>query len=596
MLKRLLSAPQSFQAQIASEERDLRTSTAGRASTKQRFEWNIPFPVQLGLVFFNAAVGFLLLRTSDYLAVDGALRALEVYQRGEAFLHPNNHLLYPVDVYIWSKILGSLGLHAHGPFAFLAIAQSMNGVAAAGCLAILYGLCYKLTNRASIAAVITIGLGLSRAFLAHATNSSEPMVGLLWTFVSLALVLYGASSEKIWPRVLAGLFLALATATYQSMLLTGPALAFLLWQWPGNQGGGPRSRKRFASIMHFGAGVVFGGLFIFGSAYYWEGTRTVAGLVHRFLRVDPFFQAETGVRLLRFVTMLPGLTYALFPCLPRDCSGFRCLGEAVHHSWIPLTGLAVGATALLTIALLIFGRTLWPMMTKPSRVSLIACLICLIPTMALLATYMPTYDKLWLQPLACIYVISAVIFATAARLTGQPARRFRYLVPAGCAVVAVVGASNLGRFALSSPGSTPYLTDAQQLATLVQAEDLLVGDWNEPFLLYQAFWAERNNAFNVPTDAIHFRGKTVGRLRDLTAHIQQRGGKIFFIGLLDIPAEEWRSSFNGSSLPYSAFDAYRMCTHSIRPLLYHSRMITLRQLDACPAFALTGGDRLNAQR
>jgi hypothetical protein len=149
----------------------------------------ISYPAQAAVVFVASVVVFLLLRTSDYLAVDGGIRALQIYQLGRPFLHPNNHLLYAFNVYAWTTVLRLLGFHLNDPFSFLAAAQAMNAVAAAGCLTMVYCVSFKVTNRAALAALVTVGFAFSRAFIVHAINSAEPMVGLLWSGVSMMLAL-----------------------------------------------------------------------------------------------------------------------------------------------------------------------------------------------------------------------------------------------------------------------------------------------------------------------------------------------------------------------------------------------------------------------
>lgn len=82
------------------------------------------------VIFLVAASLYISLRSSNYLAVDGALRAINVYRLERPTLNGNEHLLYPVDIFIWTKLLNALGFEAHSPLEFLALAQSMNAAAA----------------------------------------------------------------------------------------------------------------------------------------------------------------------------------------------------------------------------------------------------------------------------------------------------------------------------------------------------------------------------------------------------------------------------------------------------------------------------------
>jgi hypothetical protein len=84
------------------------------------------------VVFLAFALLFILLRTQQYLAVDGALRALSVYWLGYPPIGDNNHVLYFVNIFAWTKAGYVLGVESTNPFQFIRVAQAMNGVAAAG--------------------------------------------------------------------------------------------------------------------------------------------------------------------------------------------------------------------------------------------------------------------------------------------------------------------------------------------------------------------------------------------------------------------------------------------------------------------------------
>ena len=103
------------------------------------------FFAQAALIFVVSAIVFISLRSTQYLAVDGAIRALEVYRNPHPFVHGNNHLLYPIDILEWTCLLQALGISPLDPFQFMADAQAMNAVAAASCLAMFYLFCCAAT-------------------------------------------------------------------------------------------------------------------------------------------------------------------------------------------------------------------------------------------------------------------------------------------------------------------------------------------------------------------------------------------------------------------------------------------------------------------
>src|SRR5260370_41996457 len=65
------------------------------------------------LVSFTAM--YILLRSRDYLAVDGAVRCLYVYWHRLPITAGNNHLLYYVNSYLWTNLLRALGITPPSP-------------------------------------------------------------------------------------------------------------------------------------------------------------------------------------------------------------------------------------------------------------------------------------------------------------------------------------------------------------------------------------------------------------------------------------------------------------------------------------------------
>jgi hypothetical protein len=87
-------------------------------------------------VFTVAATAYLLLRSHNIVAVDGAIRAFLVYQK-PLTVTLDTHMLYRVWVWLWIKGLAMLGCHPAGPLEYWRAVQGMHGVAAAGCVTIL---------------------------------------------------------------------------------------------------------------------------------------------------------------------------------------------------------------------------------------------------------------------------------------------------------------------------------------------------------------------------------------------------------------------------------------------------------------------------
>jgi hypothetical protein len=530
------------------------------------------------LVFAAATLAYIALRNSN-VVVSGAPRAFEVYARQRMFLHTNEHLLYPVNIYLWTRTLSAVGFAAATPTGFYALAEALNAAAAAGSVAIVYLLCVTLTQRAGLSLLISTGFALSRAFLTHATCASEPTVGLFWSLVSALLVGISLTGKNRWLASVAGFVLILAMGSYQSMVLAGPALAALIWLWPDGEN---PDRRRFASrawaCAPFLLGCCVGFVLIYGGAYYLSGTRGLAAIVERFVHV-PAEQIYGGFSPVKLVAFPLGFTYALLPCLPLSCTGFRCLADPALRHWIPvvlLSGAFVGGFAGL---LVLMTRWLWPRLSALDRVVLASCGIGLLFDGAALIYWMPTYDKLWLQPLAFLSVAASIVAKAALANSEGPQSWNRIFLSTGFGLVALVAVSNISIAAYKRVTPVPYLSEAELVANMVGQKDLLVGDWNAILILHQYIWVQRDNVFNVPTRAIYDGRATVDRLQERITQTEQAGGKVFFLGILDLPKSQWTPVVGDYGPRYGEFDRFRTSSEPVASFESDEGPITLRLLN-----------------
>jgi hypothetical protein len=135
----------------------------------------------------------------------------------------------------------------------------------------------------------------------------------------------------------------------------------------------------------------------------------------------------------------------------------------------------------------------------------------------------------------------------------------------------------------SSAKPTPYLAQAREVAAVVGPQDLVVGDWNNAFLHYSALWSERENSFNLPTQALWNGAASIQQMQAAIAHTQKSGGKVFFLGILDVSESDWKIYYLGEPLnaPYSAFAEYRRCARTVESFSTDRRPVTLRQYAPC---------------
>src|SRR5260370_31863115 len=115
-----------------------------------------------------------------------------------------------------------------------------------------------------VALCVGAGLGFAKAFLLHATNSAEPMVGIFWSFLAICLAALSFKTDRKWPIIASGFLFVLAMATYQSTIFLAPAAMVLIWYGQSlEQGQSFFSGPRVALLSQFALGGLAGCFYIY---------------------------------------------------------------------------------------------------------------------------------------------------------------------------------------------------------------------------------------------------------------------------------------------------------------------------------------------
>ena len=242
-------------------------------------------------IFIGSAVLFVLLRTQQYLAVDGAIRCLLIYWQGRPITGGNNHLLYFVNVFVWTKVLSFAAVNATDAFDFVRLTHWMNALAAAGSVSLLWTLSYRASESVGAAWAASCAYAFSNVFLLHATSTAEPMVGLFWSLASVLSVSSGLAAFSRIRLFVGGALLLLAMATYESMVLIGSAELILIYYWNDQR----TSRNRTLALW-FLAGCIFSGITIYVPTYALSGTTAPLAMLSRFVDMGGGEQVYGGVR------------------------------------------------------------------------------------------------------------------------------------------------------------------------------------------------------------------------------------------------------------------------------------------------------------
>lgn len=509
-------------------------------------------------IFAFSATLFALLRTHQYLAVDGATRCLLIYWRGNPILGGSNHLLYFVNVYVWSKALALAGIKPKSALDFIRSVQWMNALAAAGSVSLLFVFCHRASKSMSAGLAAVFAYALSHAFLLHATSTAEPMVGLFWSFLSVWAVFSGLTTSSPLRLLAGGALLALAMATYESMVLIGPAEVVLILYWDER---GIAHNRTF--LLRFLTGCTLGWIAVYVPAYAISGTTNPVAMLQRFLSMGGGEQTYGGFHLSKLVNLPIGFSNSIVPTVPADYQGIRGLLRTHHFDRTTFSILAIlvaaGGWTAWTLRRL---ALVWDGLQRRQRLILGCCALALVFDLFALLFWDPLYEKLWLQPLAVVFLAWSIIFAASRRLFG--ARLM--LVPEGLLLIVILVTGFTGAVrAHRTP--TPCLNAAHDLATIVRPADLLVTGWDPITLLYDAFWETGAARFGVTWTAVQHGPNTLRLLNNAIAGTRARHRQVYFLGVLDMSKTVWHPFLGERAhLPYSSLNQFRRCANPVAKL------------------------------
>ena len=542
--------------------------------TNEEKENAITFILLTVFLFLIFAKIFADLRSQDIFGVDGAFRCLEVYRRRVLFFHETNHMLYPVNVLVWNWLNNVIEPHPRTLEGFFATSQLMNSVAGAGCLSIFFYLTDRVASSWKVALSATVGYGFSRAFLAHSTNSAEVMMGIFWSFLAVGFASLALRYGRSWPVIGSGLLFSLAMATYQSTIFLAPAAIVLFWYGRAKSKGEPLlSWSRVWDAMTFICSGFAGCLLIFGLGFWYQGIRGPANMLKTFF-VHRDARAYLGLGIGKSLNLPVGLVRNIFPMLP-SYTGIRDLTAG------PKSNLFFAALIITAIAVMVAICTVrlakgWNSLEPITQTGVLVAATGLAFTMVPLTIWDPQYDKLWLQPLACLTFLIAVALG----VVHLPEDKRVFLSIPILSLVFASLAFNISEAVRHHVQKNNDVEQAERLSTMVSQGDLLVGDWNKVAVLYGYGWAN-GNLFSFTTEAVLFGPNSVSRLGDAVRRTRDSGGRVYFLGILEESKSQW-DAFLGlrCGVPFYSLDTYRQ--HSVVRATFDGNPspIVLRQLES----------------
>ena len=510
---------------------------------------------------------FAALRSRDIFAVDGAHRCLQVWHRQGIFLDGTNHMLYPVNVFMWTRLGSALGFKVSGPLQFFSMVELMNCLAGAACLAVLCLLMYLTVPSWTKAVLVTVGYGFSKAFIEQATNANQPLVGVLWSVLGLLFASLAFKSKSNWLIVVSALLFSLAMANYESTIFLAPAAIFLIWRSRS------AAKPKLLAIGGFAVSGIIGSALIFGLAFRYSGITDPIAMLRQ-LRVVEGERAYTGQGLMHLLNVPVGMVRNIFP---------------VFRVYTGLRNLAAGPKGILVLALLllaafygffIFCATqVWKQrstLSESLRTAFLAAGIGFVSTTIPLLLYDPHYDKLWLQPLGC----AAFLFYLALDVIRKTSRPY-FLIVKASAILLFVGVLTNSVWTIRGHSSpTLGMEQAQDIAAKLSPRDFVVGGWDDLALMYSDLWAPAGQYMDFFMEAGSYGRGATSHVGEAALRARKEGGHFYFIGVVDVSKDTW-DSYLGSrcGIPFSDFDSYRSHAKAVASYRIGSSEISLFQFD-----------------
>jgi hypothetical protein len=537
------------------------------------------------LVFVGLFCIYCALRTQNILSVDGGNRCFAIYRRHVLYFDANNHLLHPAYVLVWARLATALGYRPKGPMEFFQLVAMMNCFAMAGGLAILFALTLMVVPRWRLVLGVTVGLGFAKAFILQATNANEPPMGLFWSLLAMLFAVLCFRVKSNWPVSASGASFAVAMATYQTMILLFPAALYLIWRARELEALSkrPNTNKRqfldkvsagqiWAFLVFAVSGVVATGI-IFGFAYWYTGVHGTGQIVKRFLEHKDA-HVYMGVGVGKTLNVPVGFLRNIWP-VAATYTGLRGLWHGPKEELAVFLSLAVFASAC---ALLLATAT-WKdrkTFSRHQQLALHASIIGLIFTTIPFFIWDPGYAKFWLQPLTCIAVLTTLAYEVL--LDSDSVQKRIAITAAGLLFISIN--ANLVWATRDHEQESPDLQQAQQIAQIVGPNDFVIGAWNGAAILYGAIYAREDRFLDFNEDAVFHRRKATFDLDEATAETAKRGGKVYFVGVLDDSKAQW-DAFLGArcGIPYSDLADYRVGSIRINNFDRGTTEVTLWRFD-----------------
>lgn len=517
------------------------------------------------IIFFAAFLFYFNFPSNQYAAVDGNLRCLSCMGAAGLQLHGNNHMLYPVNVVLWSRLVSALFfIKPQDPFAFIRMVEYMNSFFAAIAISVFFLVLKKATSSLKISILGACALAGSNSFMVNAVNSSEPMAGFTTSAISVIFTCAWLTSNRIFLGFAGALLLSLSAAIYQSMFLIAPSLAVLVYLYSIENGKNIAVKKVFQYI--FFISISYLAIYLL-SHWLIAQDRSIADIIKKMCAFNTF-EIWGRISLAKFIAapfaVINGVIY-----LDNMRDGIRAFFSEQPLNYTVLTAVMLYAAAILFFILLAYILfKVFKKAERKKRIYLTVSIVGFIFTISAPIYWSLTYTKLLMQPTAFLIVITALAVSEAHRLPlKQVATIFRSFLLITLTLMFFWNTKNVLLKMHLQPAN---LKDAKELTELLGEESLIVLDWDsEMASLYSEFYKKPGqHIFCISQEMIRLkRNKALfsKELKTKIASFKNSGRRVWFLGVLEKSRSAWSYFLEERlGIAYELFDEYRKSSRLVR--------------------------------
>ena len=517
------------------------------------------------IIFFAALTLYSIFPSNQYTAVDGSLRCLLYMDSGKWELHGNNHMLYPVNVILWSRIISSLfNIRPQDPFSFIRMIELMNSFFASLAVAVFFLILKRVTSNLKVSILGACALAFSNAFIVNAVNSNEPMAGFTISIISVVFTYLWLDSNKIFLGFVGALLLSLSKGIYQSMFFIAPPMILLVILFSIKKGKAIAARNALAYIFFISVSYL---AIYFLSHWIINGERSFQGILKKLFYLQDF-EIYIRISIAKFLAAPFGMVYGIIH-LDNMKNGIRAFFSEQPLNITILTAIMLYILIVgLFIGLLYIVFKIFKKIDEKKKIYLIVSTAGLFCTLLAPIYYSLTYTKLLMQPTAALIVIIALVASEVDKLSN---RYISFSFKSSLLVFLILTVFwNFSNVLLKMHFQPSNLKDAKELSERVGYESLVISDWDSNITnLYVEFYRKpQQRLFCISDEMITLKrdkAKFIQRLKDEMASFKARGKKVYFLGVLEKSRSKWRYFLEERlNIDYGLFDEYRRSARLVK--------------------------------